>query len=410
MGQTAPRKFDAIIIGAGPAGNFLAWELAKRGLTPLVVETHRRVGQPVQCAGIMSQKLDQLVALPREVVVNRVRRARVVSPSGKSVSMEGRDRPYVIDRAAFDEYLFREAKAAGARYRLGERFLGFRRLRPAGRRRGRTGGGTVRVKTTAGTYEAPLLAGCDGPLSHVARSCGVRNRTIYGTQVRVEFDEHERDVASMHFSPDWGDLFAWVVPEGDGVCRVGLGTATHPRRALAKFLSRLGLEDRRVIDRQAGLIPVGHGHQSAFDGVCLLGDAAGQVKATTGGGVVMHLSAGRILADAVDLIHERHGGNYSKRLLERYYQRPCDRSVGRQLKVHYLIRVLLNGFTAADWDYLLDLYENTPVGRIFNLYGEMDFPKRFLARLLRDRRITRLLVSILWRNWRQAGGLLKLLR
>lgn len=402
------KVYDAIIIGAGPAGNYLAWELATRGLSPLVIEQRARVGLPLQCAGIMSQKLARLVPLPENIVLNRVSRAEVVAPSGKSALMQGRERPYVIDRPGFDQYLYRRALDAGASYHLEEKFLDAVHIPAVTSISGRKVPG-IKLHTSQGYHETPLLVGCDGPLSGVAKFCNVHNSNIYGIQVRAKVPTHDPDVATMHFHARWKELFAWVVPEGDGTCRIGLGTAHHPRDNLKFYLKMLGVSDGDIIDKQAGLIPMGQSHQASFPNVCLLGDAAGHVKATTGGGVVIHLSAAKTLAQAITRIHEKHDGEFSLSNLQRYYEKPCHRSIVRQLKIHYLIRQFMLKFTPTDWDYLIDLYENTPVGKIFNVYGEMDFPKRFFFKLLRDRRITRLLVSFFTRHWRDIGSMAKLL-
>lgn len=388
---------DLIIIGAGPAGSYLAGRVATRGLTPLVIEQRRTVGVPVQCAGIVSQKLLQLVDLPARLVRNRVRTARIVSPSGQFADMEGNERPVVIDRAGFDQWLAQRARDAGADVHLGEKFLGFER----------TGGGDVRVHTTRGTYEAPLLVGCDGPFSRVARACGVRLANIYGVQVRAPLPAHPADTATMYFGGKWRALFAWVVPEGDaaGTCRVGLGTARAPKAALDELTRRLGIAPGAIMDKQAGLIPVAYARPVAFPGVALLGDAAGHVKATTGGGIVMLLTAARQLARAVTTIHHAHGARYTREALEKHYVRPCKRSIGRQLKIHYVLRRLFARFTAADWDRILYLYKHTPVGQIFTLYGDMDFPRRFFFKLLQDGRVFRLLLSLLRRNWDLVGEL-----
>ncbi|GAB4313540.1 MAG: geranylgeranyl reductase family protein [Promethearchaeota archaeon] len=357
------------------------------------------MGLPLQCAGIVSQKLAKLLPLPAPLVLNRVSAARVVSPSGKATTMAGKERPLVIDRVGFDQWLFEKAEEAGARFSLGERLLEVQALGIRGTASRCKRGGTdarVSVRTTKGTRDADLLVGCDGPKSVVARSVGVERKLATGLQVRVKLD-HPDDVASLYFSPRYRPLFGWVVPEGDGTCRVGVGTWRRSREALDHLLAKLGVDRSDVVDHQAGLIPVGPPGPVAFPGIALLGDAAGHVKASTGGGIVMLLTAGRVLADAILKINGGDG-SYGRAPLRRLYERRLRAVVDRQLKVHHAINSLLGSFTSREFDRLLELYENTPVGGAFQLYGEMDFPLGFVLKLLRHRQVLDFLVAWLKRH------------
>jgi digeranylgeranylglycerophospholipid reductase len=78
-------EFDVCIVGASIAGNFLSYLLSKTNLRVVVIEEHKEIGLPLQCAGIISQKISKLISLPDKVIKNRVQIAKFVSPSGTSI-------------------------------------------------------------------------------------------------------------------------------------------------------------------------------------------------------------------------------------------------------------------------------------------------------------------------------------
>ncbi len=113
---------DVLVVGAGPAGSTVAERLATRGHRVLVVEEHARVGFPVQCAGLVSQRVLGLAA-STSMVRTAVRGATVFGPSLGSVSFKAVEpRAFVIDRGALDVHLADRAARAGAEFRTSTRF------------------------------------------------------------------------------------------------------------------------------------------------------------------------------------------------------------------------------------------------------------------------------------------------
>ena len=116
-------NFDACVVGASISGNYLAYLLSKWNIKIVVIEEHKDIGLPFQCAGIISQKLSQLIKLPEEIVLNRVKTAKIFNPSGNFIKLSGNEQPYVIDRIALDRLFFsKNKKATNITYYLGERF------------------------------------------------------------------------------------------------------------------------------------------------------------------------------------------------------------------------------------------------------------------------------------------------
>ncbi len=291
---------DVAVVGAGPAGSRTAELLSAAGLEVTVLEEHREIGHPVQCAGLFSRRVFDL--LGDEVAVeNRVSGARVHAPDGRVVAFDaGQTRALVVDRAAFDRHLAETAVREGADLRVGCRVL---------RVRSSNAGCTLEVLDRAqpkGTareeVRCRLVVGADGPGSAVRRSTGIPTPKQHLTAFQYRFATRKA------MDPSTVDLFggreiapgffAWVIPLGEHQGLVGLAAEPgghSPRARLDALIRRpafrASFPDIQPISAHAGIIPLGPIHRPIADGVVLVGDAAAQAKATSGGGVYPALEA-----------------------------------------------------------------------------------------------------------------------
>ena len=382
-------KFDVCIIGASIAGNYLSYLLSETNLKIVVIEEHKNVGLPLQCAGIISQKLSKIIKLPKEVVLNRVKVAKIVAPQGKFIKISSTEKPYIIDRIALDRFFYEKVKKKeNIRYFFSEKFKSFKYINERNQR-------SLKIETSERILEAKLLIGCDGPLSSVAKSLGINNKNLYATQIRISgnFDENE---AVMYFNPKWKELFGWIVPEGNGIFRIGLASSQNLKKNFQIFLKQLKLDSNKKIDRQGGLVPYGTMNKLAFNNILLLGDSACQVKATTGGGIIILLTAAKYAVNCIQKCFKNN--TFSKKFIKKHYESPCASSIGKELKTHYLIRVILERLTTKDFVELFRILRTTKMDYIINLYSDMDFPKRFIFKFLRNPRVVSFMIRFIIRK------------
>ncbi len=382
--------FDICIIGGSIAGNYLCYLLRNSGLNIAVIEEHKEIGLPLQCAGIISQKLTKLVKLPKHIILNRVQVAKAVSPSGKEIKLKGEEQPYIVDRIALDKHFYEKVKSnENIKYFLGEKFRSFRYLMEEQQK-------IVLIKTNKRELKVKLLIACDGPLSSIAKLLGIKNRNLYAAQIRIKTNKFHQDEAVMYFNPEWKELFGWIVPEGNGIHRIGMAASMNIKKKFAKFLKIIEIDPTLVINKQGGIIPYGIMHRLAFDNIILLGDSAGQVKATSGGGIVMLLEAAKYAATCI--IKCAKLNNFSKRYTKKYYQKPCQSTIGKQLRVHYIISLIFENFKSEDWDILFQIVKSKNIEEIISFYGDMDFPKKLFLKLLMNYMIFKFTVKIIIRN------------
>jgi len=389
MDKRSFEYYDVCIVGASIAGNYLTYLLSKSNLKIVVLENHKEIGLPFQCAGIVSQKLSQLVELPKEIVLNRVTTAKIVNPSGKYINLSGDEHPYVIDRVALDRLYYEKIKDdPNISYYFGERYKSFEYRTDNGKKH-------VVIETSKRNIKTEMLIGCDGPLSSVGKQLNVKNNVLYASQIRIKANFNENE-AAMYFNPQWKELFGWIVPEDNRIFRIGIAAAKNVNLCFKNYLEELGIDIDNKIDQQGGIIPYGVMNELAFDNILLLGDAAGQVKATTGGGIVMLLTAAKYASNCVNLCFKNE--DFSKSLIKKYYEKPCSQTIGRELKLHYLIRLILEKFKDKDFETFFKIIKENRIEHLITLYGDMDFPKALVIKLLRKRSVLSFIIKFIIKN------------
>ena len=345
------------IIGAGPAGSYLACLLAKQGRKVAVFEEHETVGKPVQCTGIVTHSIEKFFRLKNEVIAKRLDKVIAVSRVKKiSVNVD----EIVMWRDRFDKFVAEMAQDEGAEINLNHQFIGF------------NGKNSIRVKDKKNgkikEFKADSVIGADGPYSSVARAAGIENnsRNYVGMQAKVKL---KMDTSSFetYFGSGFPNFFGWCVPESEDTARLGIGCFENAQKYFYNFLkSRTGSEE--ILCWESGLIPLYNPKKIIQKGnVYLIGDAATHVKATTGGGIIPSLKAAQTLCGCII-------GNKD-------YNKEFKKHSGKELLLHLRIRNALNRFSDSDYDKLLGLMDSEKVKRILKKY-DRDSPIPLVANLL----------------------------
>jgi len=291
---------DALIVGGGPGGLFMAARLAERGVRTLVCEEHGRVGDPVHCTGVLAADSFSRFDLPDSATLNQLSAVRFVSPGGIPVDYTtASPLATVIDRPAFDRSLADRALAAGAEIRAGARVSALEV--DASGVSASVGGALVRARLA-------VLA-CGANYAFQRRFGFGLPRTYLHTAQRELPCRSVADV-ELHF----GQLaapggFAWAVPvvRADGPCvRVGVMASRDVVGCYARMLERIagrcGVTNLDLPPRQK-ILPLGAIDRTFGDRMLAIGDAAGLVKPTTGGGIYYSIVSASLAADvAVDAL------------------------------------------------------------------------------------------------------------
>ncbi|MBI2137403.1 NAD(P)/FAD-dependent oxidoreductase [Candidatus Woesearchaeota archaeon] len=291
------------IIGAGPAGNYTAYLLAKSGNDVSVYEEHSTIGEPWACTGVITEDvMARNVKLPEDVIVNRIRKARITAPDGNSVEVSLKNN-IVVDRAKLDQHLAEMAKKEGAKYYVSHRFMAIEGN--ADRVTARIRNKNINKETSE---ESDWLIGCDGPRSETAKQAGIfGDRKFYvGLQATAKIENDN----IIDFYPSEKGI-AWKVPENSKTVRAGIAAEQNARSYFNEFMTTtLGKDyEQKIIGHQAGPIPLYNPKLKTQKGIVLLvGDAATMVKAPTLGGINQSIIAATAAAEAKTLEREAWQG------------------------------------------------------------------------------------------------------
>jgi len=286
---------DVLIVGGGPGGLFLAARLAEGGVRTVVCEEHSRVGDPVHCTGVLSSDSFDRFDLPVSATLNHLTDVRFVSPGGIPVDYATASPiATVIDRPAFDRALAERAVAAGARVRSGARVTGLD-VDASGVRATILGGEVVKARL------AVLACGANYAFQ---RRFGFGLPRTYLHTAQRELPAAVMPCVELHFGRDVAPGgFAWAVPvvrpEGFHV-RIGVMAARDAPGCYDRMLQRVG--DRwgvsnRDLPPRLKILPLGAIGRTYADRLLAIGDAAGLVKPTTGGGIHYSIVSASIAAE-----------------------------------------------------------------------------------------------------------------
>ena len=286
-------QVDVLVVGLGPAGGAAALAAAQGGLRVAVVERRKEIGVPVQCAEFIPLPLARH-AMSEGVLQQRILGMVSHLPSGrvdKSMSSG-----LMVDRAAFDQALARQAGESGASLYLSSRLVDLD-----------SAGSSAIAATPQGEvrFDYRLLVAADGPHSFVARSLGLpRQEMVHARQYTVPLLEASEET-EIWLSPDYPGGYAWLFPKG-GVANLGLGVdkgfGADPK-ALLDALHRKLMDEGRVgaaiLNRTGGAIPVGGLRRDLVAGnVLFVGDAAGLTHPVTGAGIAAAVASGELAGQA----------------------------------------------------------------------------------------------------------------
>ena len=314
-------------------GSYAAYKLAGAGYGVVVLEQKQRLGEPVCCAGIIGRECVSSFAVDDKVILRQANSAKLFSPSGRLLRLwRPETQAYIIDRAAFDKAMANRAQGNGAEYILNSLVRNIE-----------TGDDMVRVEAACHgerlnlTARAVIIATGFGSRLSEGLGLGKVSDFVMGAQTEVEttgIDEIE-----VYFGQEIAPgFFAWLVPTSANRALVGLLSRHNPGLYLRKLMSSL-LVQGKIVSAEAELsyggIPLKPLPRTYSKRLLVVGDAAGQVKPTTGGGIYYGLLCANIAANTLHSALE--SGNLSARRLVNY-QREWRKKLGQELKIDYRAR------------------------------------------------------------------------
>jgi len=342
------KKYDIIVVGAGPAGSTTARFAAKGGASVLMMEKDRDVGYPVRCGEAVSHEgVVQFIEPDPKWIAATVTRFRLVAPNGKQVVLKLDGTGYVLERRLFDYEIAKLAAKEGAEI-ITKAYV-YDLLKDGD---GKVIGVKALIKDEPVEIHSRIVIGADGVESRVGKWAGIDTACpIHDmescTQMTISGIEIEQDCLEFYF----GDTIApggylWVFPKGNGTVNVGIGISVEEAkkksaiRHLQEFIERK-YPNAAVLTQIAGGVPCARTCETLVkNNVMLVGDAGHQVNPVSGGGIISGMIAGMIAGQvAVEAIKTN---DFS--ILQDYEKR-WQKRLGWRHDVFYNIKEAISNFS-----------------------------------------------------------------
>ena len=313
--------YDVVIAGGSIAGLFCAREIANSGHSVLVLEEDYEIGTPEHCGGLVSMSgLDELGIIPRSKTFDHIiQSAEIFAPNGKSFTIDSKKQKVAeINRRELDKQIAHQAQKNGAEIRVK---TSFQELTKDG------------VRTSDGEIKCKIVVDARGVSALVNKD---RDGILSSAQYEIYADWIKKGKVEVYFDQEkYPAFFSWIIPSSEGTGKVGVaGRGINAAAALEDFLSKRGKYSiiRKIF---APIWIKGPIENFVSDKVITIGDAAGQSKPTTAGGIfscgMAGIYAGQAIAKYLNSGNSSDLKEYEKKWKEKFGKEFEKQSFARKL-------------------------------------------------------------------------------
>ena len=377
--------YDVVVVGAGPIGCVAARYAANNGASVLLLEEHASIGTPVGCAGILSTRAvsECDISSKDNSILNSVRGAFVYPPDGNCLTIDGKKtKAHIVSRKLFDKKLGVMAVDAGVELFLKSRVVGIE-----------TNNSIQKIHIIRNgvreTISSSVIIGADGVKSNIAKMSGLGTvkKILSGVQFEVLYDSKNTDFVEVYLGSSSPGFFAWSIPINEKISRIGLSISGNNKQNAMQYLDKLLKSNPQMslkykggcFDFIVGGIPLGPLKKTVTDGVMIVGDAAGQVKPTTGGGIYTGAACAKIVgrvAASASLSED-----CSKEKLNEY-EKEWRKKIGKELSIGMKINEFVYGLEDTKTNAIINSINTPEMLDLITEYGDMDKPSILMKKIL----------------------------
>ncbi len=355
-------EYDAVIAGGSISGLMTAGEIAKKGHSVLVLEEGFEIGTPDHCGGLVSKSaLVELGIEPTQKTFDStINSALIYAPSGKSIEINSKkQKVIVVNRRELDKQVALQAEQSGAEIRVK---TGFKEKTKRG------------IKTTDGEIDCKILVDCRGVSALINNK---RDGILLSAQYEIYANWIKDGQVEVYFdNVKYPGFFAWIIPSGNGIGKVGIaGREINVSNAMEQFLKNKGNYStiRKIF---APIWIKGPIKNFVSENIVIAGDAAGQSKPTTAGGIYSCGLGGLFAGNAIAEYLESNERSQLKK-----YQKNWRDKFGREFEKQSLARKILERVDNKTIDVVFDSITPEITNEISNK-DDFDFHATSIVKLL----------------------------
>ena len=355
-------KYDVVIAGGSISGLLTAREVAKKGYSVLVLEEGFEVGTPDHCGGLVSKiALNDLEINPSEKIYDcAINNASIFSPSGKMLEINSKNQQIIsVDRRQLDKQAAYQAQKYGAKIIVNSSY------------KEKTKEG---VSTSIGDIDCKILVDCRGIGALVNDN---RNGILLSAQYEVYADWIVNGCVEVYFDQiKYPGFFAWIIPSGNGIGKVGVaGKDINTSKTIEEFLKHKGKYStiRKIFSPIWINGPI---KNFVSKDIVIVGDAAGQSKPTTAGGIYSCGMGGIMAGNAIAKYLETNDNSQLVQYQESWYSK-----FGKEFEKQQLARKVLQKIDNKTVDKIFDMITPEILSEISNK-DDFDFHTASIIKLL----------------------------
>lgn len=383
---------DILVVGAGPVGTTFARYMAEKGFNVGIIEKKTQIGVPLQCAGLLGKQIKEVNLLPKELIINPFHGAYLYSPSGHTLKVSKKEpEAYVVDRVGYDQFLADKATDAGVEIYLKHQLTDLN-----------TKTGQVSLKNDK-NLSAKIIVGADGNNSLVSRKLSENlalENSLQAAQLLVDFQKNLFDphLVHLHTYASISPGFIWLIPLSESTARVGM-FGEFDYQTMVQILNNYldgnsDYDGYNILKKYQGKIPVYNSRKKIVkNNILLLGDAASQVKPTTGGGLIMGFKCAQIAAD----VAEKALINDDIKILKDY-ESLCSKNFKNELKIQLMVQKIFKSLSDDDLDFMFSKLKEEGAEDLISRYGEMDDQSPLVKEMFKRGILFKILPKILTRT------------
>ena len=383
--------FDITIVGGGPVGSTIAYYLSQKKLSVCIIEKKTEIGYPLQCAGILSKKILNLNELPDGIILNKVKGAYLHCQNHILKVEKNNPEAYIINRIAYDEFLLKRALDNNVKL-INQKAVDFD-----------IENGITYLSNNR-TISSKIIVGCDGYNSLLSSKMNNIQKSFNASQFLVEIsDETMHDFRKTEGAiNDYVDTylfeqllpgFLWIIPTENNIYRIGVFSQdSHKNQNI--FIENF-LEthfEYEIKEKYKGFIPIyDEKNKLCYKRAILIGDAAAQIKPTSGGGLIMGFDACKIACEIIlkSLNNTDNLKNYETEFKNKYLK-----EINYQFKVQKTLNLLNND----DINFLFEKLKENNCEEIISEYGDMDDQSHLVKEFIKRGLIFKIIPTFLFKK------------